>query len=98
MHRDWVPHAAESLGTDLLPGADVDVVADAHTLSSTFGGERFANTPIDVLGPHILRLLRRAERGESLDTSTEPDERVTIYTWLKNRADVRYGRDRSLPS
>ena len=29
-----------------------------------FGGERFANTRIDVLGPHILRLLRRAERDE----------------------------------
>jgi Methyltransferase domain len=41
MHRDWVPHAAEFLGTDLQHGADVDVIADAHTLSSTFGSERF---------------------------------------------------------
>jgi SAM-dependent methyltransferase len=41
MHRDWVPHAAEFLGTDLQHGADVDVIADAHTLSSTFGRERF---------------------------------------------------------
>jgi hypothetical protein len=41
MHRDWVPHAAEFLGTDIQRGADVDVVADAHTLSSTFGSERF---------------------------------------------------------
>ena len=41
MHRDWVPHAAEFLGTDFQPGADVDVVADAQTLSSTFGSERF---------------------------------------------------------
>ena len=30
-----------------------------------FGGERFANTEIDVLGPHIWRLLKQAERGES---------------------------------
>lgn len=30
-----------------------------------FGGERFANTGIDVLGPHIWRLLKQAERGES---------------------------------
>ena len=33
MHRDWVPHAAEFLGTDLQHGADVDVIADAaHAL------------------------------------------------------------------
>jgi hypothetical protein len=41
MHRDWVPHAAEFLGTDIQDGADVDVVADAHTLSSAFGSEHF---------------------------------------------------------
>jgi hypothetical protein len=29
-----------------------------------FGGERFASTDIDVLGPHILRLLKSAERGD----------------------------------
>ena len=30
-----------------------------------FGGERFASTEIDVLGPQILRLLRQAERGDA---------------------------------
>ncbi len=29
-----------------------------------FGGERMASSPIDLLGPHIYYLLRRAERGE----------------------------------
>ncbi len=29
-----------------------------------FGGERFASTALDVLGPQIWRLLRRAERGD----------------------------------
>jgi phenylpropionate dioxygenase-like ring-hydroxylating dioxygenase large terminal subunit len=29
-----------------------------------FGGERFASTELDVLGPQIWRLLRQAERGE----------------------------------
>jgi phenylpropionate dioxygenase-like ring-hydroxylating dioxygenase large terminal subunit len=28
-----------------------------------FGGERFATTDADVLGPHVARLLRRAEQG-----------------------------------
>lgn len=30
-----------------------------------FGGERFATTEIDVLGPQIARLLREAERGDA---------------------------------
>ena len=30
-----------------------------------FGGEQYASTELDVLGQHILRLLRRAQRGES---------------------------------
>jgi hypothetical protein len=41
MHRDWVPHASEFLGTDLEDGADVDIVADVHRLSEAVGRERF---------------------------------------------------------
>lgn len=41
MHRDWVPHASEFLGTDMEEGADVDVVADVHRLTDTVGAERF---------------------------------------------------------
>jgi hypothetical protein len=41
LHRDWVPHAAEYLGTDIQAGPDVDVVADAHRLSQVTGTERF---------------------------------------------------------
>jgi Methyltransferase domain len=41
MHRDWVPHAAEFLGTDIVGGEDVDVVADVHVLSEVVGAERF---------------------------------------------------------
>jgi phenylpropionate dioxygenase-like ring-hydroxylating dioxygenase large terminal subunit len=38
-----------------------------------FGGEQFASTDIDVLGLGILRLLRRAERGEpGTDPSDDP--------------------------
>ena len=45
-----------------------------------FGGERFVNTPIDLLGPHILRLLRRAERGDAPPTEVAPDEHLTMLT------------------
>jgi hypothetical protein len=41
MHRDWVPHAREFLGTDIEAGVDVDIVADAHRLSEAVGRERF---------------------------------------------------------
>jgi SAM-dependent methyltransferase len=41
MHRDWVPHASEFLGTDVEDGADVDVVADVHRLSAAVGEESF---------------------------------------------------------
>jgi hypothetical protein len=41
MHRDWVPHAAEFLGTDIEAGPDVDVVADLHRLTDAVGTERF---------------------------------------------------------
>lgn len=40
-----------------------------------FGGERFMSTEIDVLGPHIRRLLHRAERGDlSADTVPQVSE------------------------
>ena len=41
MHRDWVPHASEFLGTDVEPGTDVDIVSDAHRLSQATGTGRF---------------------------------------------------------
>ena len=41
LHKDWAPHAAEFIGTDFMEGDDVDVLADLHTLSMTFGTDRF---------------------------------------------------------
>jgi phenylpropionate dioxygenase-like ring-hydroxylating dioxygenase large terminal subunit len=38
-----------------------------------FGGERFAHTEVDVLGPQIQRLLRAAERGELGPAREEPE-------------------------
>src|ERR1041384_7793029 len=40
-HDEWVPHAAEFLGTDIAEGVDVDIIADIHRLSSTTGEEQF---------------------------------------------------------
>jgi hypothetical protein len=41
LHRDWIPHAREFLGTDVEDGPDVDIVADLHRLSEVVGEERF---------------------------------------------------------
>ena len=38
-HDAWVPNAGKRIGTDILPGIDVDVVADVHRLSDAFGQE-----------------------------------------------------------
>jgi hypothetical protein len=40
-----------------------------------FGGEQFVSTEIDVLGPHIWRLMRQAERGIAA-TGDEPFEKT----------------------
>ncbi|MEO1271423.1 MAG: aromatic ring-hydroxylating dioxygenase subunit alpha, partial [Myxococcota bacterium] len=37
-----------------------------------FGGERFVSTEIDVLGPHIWRLMTQAERGNLPGPDAEP--------------------------
>jgi phenylpropionate dioxygenase-like ring-hydroxylating dioxygenase large terminal subunit len=64
-----VPHAA--IKALLPPLATLIFAQDARILRrqaetiERFGGEQFASTEIDVLGQGILRLLRRAERGES---------------------------------
>ena len=40
-----------------------------------FGGEQFASTPLDVLGPHVARMLRRLERGDP-PPPTRPSRRT----------------------
>lgn len=38
-----------------------------------FGGEQYVSTEIDVLGPHIWRLLKQAERGDTPADATHED-------------------------
>ena len=40
-----------------------------------FGGERYASTELDLMGPEMLRMLRQAERGLALDEGA-PEKRV----------------------
>jgi phenylpropionate dioxygenase-like ring-hydroxylating dioxygenase large terminal subunit len=58
---------------------DARMLAAQHDNVRRFGGPRFTDTPIDVLGPHIARLIRRAERGEPLaPTADAREQRVTL--------------------
>ncbi len=51
-------------------GAQTDVVG-------RFGGERFTSTSIDLLGPYILHLLKKAEQG-ALDEAIVREERTRL--------------------
>ena len=56
------------------------VILQAQTeLIDRFGTERFTSTPIDLLGPHILHLLKKAEQG-ALDEAVVREERTRIRT------------------
>jgi phenylpropionate dioxygenase-like ring-hydroxylating dioxygenase large terminal subunit len=48
---------------------DADILGRQTENIRRFGGERFTSTEVDVLGPHISRLLQQAERGETGDSS-----------------------------
>jgi phenylpropionate dioxygenase-like ring-hydroxylating dioxygenase large terminal subunit len=47
-----------------------------------FGGERFASTEADLLGPQIARLLRRTERGEPPPAADGPEHVHEARLWL----------------
>lgn len=62
------PHFLVGIG--LRPLAKKVIAQDVVMLKAQteavqrFGGEQYVSTDVDLLGPHILRLLRQAERGE----------------------------------
>lgn len=41
-----------------------------------FGGEQYVSTEIDVLGPHIWRLMKAAERGDAAPSDEAPYEKT----------------------
>jgi len=77
-----LPHGAVKAA--VLPIANRILHQDARVLRlqsqsvRRFGGEHFASTELDVLGQHIRKLLRQAERGESPDGAAEPERRIRM--------------------
>ncbi|MGE0787406.1 MAG: Rieske 2Fe-2S domain-containing protein [Sandaracinaceae bacterium] len=57
-------------------GQDASILARQTKNIRRFGEEAYVSTEVDVLGPHILRLLRAAERDRvSVDPSAAPAEK-----------------------
>ncbi len=57
---------------------DAEILRQQTLNVRRFGGERFASTEVDVLGPHILRLLKEAERGQPRVGEGSAEERVQL--------------------
>ncbi len=57
-------------------GQDAVMLASQTDTIRTFGGEQFVSTEIDVLGGHIWRLMKQAERGEAVADGPQELERT----------------------
>jgi len=58
-------------------GQDKEILRAQTQLVDRFGTERFSSTSIDLLGPYILHLLKKAEQG-ALDEAIVREERCRI--------------------
>lgn len=80
--RFWTPAPAAAVRPIVLARGrkilkqDADVLAAQTANIRRFGGERYASTDLDVMGNAIWRLLRRAERGEPAEATSDDDEPV----------------------
>ncbi len=62
---------------DLILGQDVEILRQQTRRIRELGGESFRSTPLDLMGPEMLRMLRQAERGLPTD-ATPIDRGVTL--------------------
>ena len=51
---------------------DSEILALQTATTHRFGEEVYASTDVDLLGPHIMKLLLRAEKGELGDPKEQP--------------------------
>ena len=57
---------------------DAEILRQQTSNIERFGGEQFASTEVDVLGPRILRLLKAAERGDPESAASADAPRVRL--------------------
>jgi phenylpropionate dioxygenase-like ring-hydroxylating dioxygenase large terminal subunit len=76
-----IPLPGKALGRLLRPvalivlGQDAKMLAQQTETVQRFGGERTVSTEVDVLGPHILKLMRDAANGARAEPTDDPWER-----------------------
>lgn len=57
-------------------GQDARILREQTANIQRFGGEQYMSTELDLLGPHIWRLLKHAERGETVEPVVESEVRL----------------------
>ncbi|MGI9033525.1 MAG: Rieske 2Fe-2S domain-containing protein [Acidimicrobiales bacterium] len=73
----WLVRAVVTPVANRIFAQDRDILRHQAENIERFGGEQFASTDLDVLGTHVWKLLRRAERGEPAGVE-ETDRRVRM--------------------
>ncbi|MDQ3978922.1 MAG: aromatic ring-hydroxylating dioxygenase subunit alpha [Actinomycetota bacterium] len=82
-----LPHAAVRAAVTPIVGRilsqDAAILRRQSETIRRFGGEQFSSTDLDVLGQHIWKLLRQAERGQrpgatADEAATPPERRIRI--------------------
>ncbi|HZU85046.1 MAG TPA: aromatic ring-hydroxylating dioxygenase subunit alpha [Polyangiaceae bacterium] len=59
-------------------GQDAFILSKQTETIRAFGGEQFASTEVDVLGRHVWRLLRAAERGDTQPGEEQVEVRLVV--------------------
>ena len=59
-------------------GQDAKLLSRQTETIRRFGGEQYMSTEIDVVGSHILKLLREAERGQRRPPGEPVEKRITM--------------------
>ncbi len=65
---------------DTILGQDVEILRKQTQRIRDLGGESFRSTPLDLMGPEILRMLRQSERGLPADDAAI-DRRVKLRVY-----------------
>jgi len=79
-----IPVPGRVLGRVLRPlalfilGQDARMLEAQTRATTRFGGEHWSTTEVDVLGPHILKLMRDAERGRRGEPSDAFERRIQM--------------------
>ena len=71
----WLVRSFVARKVDQVLRQDRDALRVQTESIRRFGGERYASTELDLMGPEILRMLKQAERGLAVDEDA-PERRV----------------------